>query len=99
LELDHTKIIVSTVGGYRKPGTQTYSEIGWQRDYETMVFWAKADGPYLDADVSHEIHLNSPWALKYEGLPETDILANNMHETAVLEIACRMAKGRLVASR
>ena len=84
------RIVVSTVGNMQAPESWPKNipftqEIGCDRHYETMVFWAKKAGPYWEADISREISFESPWSIrKLDGT--TDGKANEMHEKVVAEI-------------
>jgi len=94
LENGETKIVVSTVGLMLDPirlGVgRAYCEIGYNRYFETMAFHAEHDGRYWDADVSREIHFDSPWAIADL---DADDRANDMHETVVNEITARLDAG------
>ena len=84
-----TKIIVSTVGSMLSEDKKKMEEIGYDRNYETMVFYSSYD-KYDDSDVSREItDFKSNWALS----ELDDIKANDMHETVVNEIANNLENG------
>lgn len=98
------RIVVSTVGAMVDKNEHVYSTVGCDRVYETMVFHAKFEDPYWDADVSKQIYdFNSSWDIKPlvkggvvgKGLVsfEMDAQANDMHEAVVAEIASRMYAG------
>jgi hypothetical protein len=78
------KIVVSTVGQYRRNGNVEI--IGCNRYYETMAFAASNQGGYWDADVGNEVDFSSPWALPYYDTPTVDNDANDMHEAVVAEL-------------
>ena len=93
LERGETRLIVSTVGNYQSPLDKTgATEIGCNRYYETMVFHARKDGPYWDADVSHEVYFKSNHAITHRGV-HADAEANDMHEAVVAEITKRLWDG------
>jgi hypothetical protein len=93
VEYGDERIVISTVGNYNPPKTGNKEldkspirqQIGYERYYETMVFEAKKDGIYWEANVQKEIPFESKWAInKLE--TETDLEANEMHEDVVKEI-------------
>lgn len=93
LENGARRIVVSTVGALRrKGGIETIGASG--RYYETMVFEAKLEGEYWEADVSQQIYFESPWSICAESqklLPEyVDNDADKMHENVIAEIAKMM---------
>lgn len=98
LEYGDRKIVVSTVGlmqGFHNEAK--YHTIGaGGRYYETMAFGAKKNGPYIDADVSENVHFDSEWAIcadSIDKLPEdVDNNANDMHEAVVAELSKRLLK-------
>ena len=92
LESPTDSVIISTVGAMFINGQP--KEIGLDRHYETMVFKAKMDGPYLDIDVAEEIMFDSPGAINHI-TPDVDNKANDMHEAVVAEFERKMKKGRL----
>lgn len=94
LECDEVRVVVSTVGNYQPFQSDRAVEIGHHRHFETMVFYAAFDGTYWDADVGREISIDSPWSIYGVG-PSVDNEANNMHETAVSEMAAKMLGGLL----
>lgn len=65
--------------------------IGHERWFETMVFKAKKDGPYWDANVSEQISVKGEWGIwgkTAKELPEdVDNKANEMHERIVKQFA------------
>lgn len=91
VEYGDKRIIVSTVGNYQprseyNPADKRLYEIGVNRFYETMVFRAKKEGVYWEADVSDEVEFQSEWALD-ELEEESDMKADLMHDKVVKEIA------------
>jgi hypothetical protein len=93
LECGDVRVVVSTVGAFRPRFDADIETIGFNRYYETMVFHARYEKPYWDADVSREIYgLDSPWsvgAIKRNSSKE----ANDMHEQMVTEVSEKMALG------
>ena len=95
LEAGDTRIVVSTVGLMEDPLSKGdnpgFSEIGYNRHFETMAFHAQYDGRYWDADVTRgELRFDSEWAIPE---PDADDRANDMHEAVVHEISDRLAAG------
>jgi hypothetical protein len=82
------RVIISTVGNYILSGRQT--TLGYNRYYETMVFFAENHDGYWDANVTKEISVDSN-----SGLPEinfySDLAANKMHEDIVDEIFYKLS--------
>ena len=84
--------VVSTVGNFydgREPVAQT---IGHQRYYETMVFLARKDGPYLEADVGNQVFMSSDWSIDNVD-KGSDNAANDMHEINVMELVEMIESG------
>lgn len=93
LECGDIRIVVSTVGNQKKPGSRmTADKIGYDRYYETMAFHAKHWGKYLDADVCRQVELVGRWTVS-EMTTHADADANEMHEAAVREVSTRLAQG------
>lgn len=80
------RIIVSTVG--LCVGTDGYREIGDERYYETMAFYADASEYHNVVDFKGIAMLKTLNVLD-------DMKANTMHEDAVNEIIARMESGDL----
>jgi hypothetical protein len=93
LEKDNRRVVVSTVGNYKFHGKVT--EIGNNRYYETMVFLAKFEDPYWEANVSRQVEFVSPWSIDV-CKRETDLAADDMHETVVKEVSEKLEKDELV---
>lgn len=84
------KVVVSTVGNVIN--SEGKSElIGRKWYYETMAFYTKYDGKYLDADWSKQITFTSKWYLD----KLDDNLANDMHEEVVDEITQKLLNGEI----
>lgn len=82
LEYKNKKIIVSTVGCFRPSHDSEIETIGFNRYYETMVFEAQFENPYWEANISKQLYFDLNCTLdKCEH--ETDLEANDMHETIV----------------
>jgi hypothetical protein len=98
LEKGEVKIVVSTVGAmFQRNEEDGYSEIGVNRYYETMVFFAKLEqGIYLDVDVQKQIPINQNWQIGKIS-EKADLEANNMHESIVKEMIERIQKGEFNA--
>ncbi len=93
LEYNGKAVVVSTVGAmYNNKGEP--EEIGFNRHYETMAFYAD-DSEYKDANVSEQIYFDSPWSLKWHKDGYIDNEANAMHEKVVEEISRNLLKGVL----
>lgn len=88
LEKEETRVVVSTVGMCVLDNK--LHALGLNRYYETMVFLARFQNGYWDADVTKQIEFDSPW---YISEPGKDNEANNMHEAVVAEIEKRLEKG------
>lgn len=96
LERGETRIVVSTVGNFspRAEGRLRKQEqwIGYERFYETMAFLAEKRGQYWEADIRQQLSFRSPWSI--EILEEdTDLAADAMHETVVVEFTERLTNG------
>lgn len=102
LEAGNLRIVVSTVGNYNfdsrtakelqvEPGPQ---EIGLDRYYETMAFYAKWEDPYWEADIGREIGFHSEWGIFGGVKLESDLEADEMHEAVVAELTSKMIKAR-----
>lgn len=82
------RIVVSSVGNCRLPNYEGMQEIGLNRLYETMVFWARLEpAGYWEADVCKEISCfpsELPWCiLKNHARNDIDNQANEVHERMV----------------
>ena len=90
------RVVVSTVGNYHPfPNKNGMTEIGYDRYYETMAFWAKKDGPYWDADVGREVSFDFNWGIFGDERKEmgVDNRANDIHEAVVREVSEKLEKG------
>lgn len=93
LEYNGKAVVVSTVGAmYNDKGE--LEEIGLNRHYETMAFYADKS-EYKDANVAEEIYFDSPWSLKWHNDGYIDNEANAMHEKVVAELSEKLLKGVL----
>ena len=93
LEYNGKAVVVSTVGAmYNDKGE--LEEIGLDRHYETMAFYADKS-EYKDANVAEEIYFDSPWSLKWHNDGYIDNEVNAMHEKVVAELSEKLLKGVL----
>lgn len=91
LQYKDVAIVVSTIGDQRdKDGIPQMLGEGYY--YETAVFKAEQDGPYLDANVLEMIDVKGSWKV-HQDILESDLEANDMHERIVNEIKERILKG------
>lgn len=90
-----TRVVVSTVGNMVL-NSQSLVNIGHDRVYETMIFHAKEEGGYIEADVSKEIFISPNNRLSESELrDDMDNQADEMHEANVAEIVRLIENGRL----
>lgn len=78
-------IIISTVGNYLPIGANKPKPLGTHRIYETMVFLAKEENGYVEADVQKQI-INDvgEWYLTPNDLrDDSDNQADEMHDRIV----------------
>jgi hypothetical protein len=82
-------VVVSTVGNMVLDDKKGVEEVGLNRIYETMVFVAKYENNYQEADVSKEVYNTaSNWNLsKHELRKDSDNQADDMHDTMVKNVA------------
>lgn len=93
LTCNEIRLVISTVGLMDNVLAQredTFAQIGCGRYFETMVFHAKYDGRYWDADVSREVSFDSPWCVN---IIDGDDIANNQHEAVVEELTNKLQQG------
>jgi len=93
LEYGDIRIVVSTVGMMFLRDAGAPENIGHNRLYETMAFHAQESGPYLDADVTRQVHFDAPRSIPSPHREGNDNLANDMHDAVVAEIGARIEKG------
>jgi len=93
IEFGDTKIVVSTVGLMEDPHGDGFEEIGYNRHFEAMAFYAKYDGRYWDADVHGQISFDAPWAIEEI---DADDRANDMHEAVLVEFIKKLTNGETV---
>ena len=92
IEKGRKKIVVSTVGAMLDyKNDNKYDTIGHERYYETMVFGAKYQKPYWEADVTKELHFDAPWSIG-KITSKSDAEANAMHEAVVQEFITKLQK-------
>ena len=99
LKYNDTAVIVSTVGIMNFPMGESvlaekfnvnpnmFKQIGHDRYYETMVFYAD---PNDDVDVTREIEFESEWSIDHL---DADNEAIAMHENVIREISKRLSEG------
>lgn len=91
LRYGDTEIVVSTVGLMESADGKGFEEIGCNRHYETMAFYANpTDTRYHDIDLAREVHFDSPWCISEL---DADDKANDMHERVVSEIYDKLEHG------
>ncbi len=91
LECEDGQIVVSTVGLMRSLDEQSFDAIGIDRYFETMAFHANPkDTRYHDADVTRQVHFDSPWCIDEA---DADDKANEMHEMVVAELTQKLKAG------
>jgi len=89
LECGDTRLVVSTIGNYRPCPKEELKTIGYKRYYETMVFRAKKEGAYWDADVCDEYSIDSNWKIcadSSEQLPDNAVRRNGDRSTLIWKI-------------
>lgn len=79
------KFVVSTIGNWRPLQNEPPQLVRIHSYYETLVFKAKNDGSYIEADVTQQVSINSKWHID-EMTDNVDNEANDMHENVVKEI-------------
>ena len=93
IEFRDKKVVVSTVGMMKNPripgikNESEYGEIGCNRYYETMAFYAQKEKEFWDADVSREINFESNWAY---GNIKDEWAANKGHWKVVDELVNKL---------
>lgn len=81
-------IVISSVGAlpihYRIGNRLDFTEIGLNRYYETMMFIAKQDGIFIEADVTQQRYVAGlPWCVSQKPNGKTDLEAEEIHENHV----------------
>ena len=81
-------IVVSSVGalpGCDRTGIRReWKEIGLNRYYETMMFIAKQDGIFIEADVTQQRYVEGmQWCVSQKPNGKTDLEAEEIHEKHV----------------
>lgn len=85
LEYKSKKWVISTVGDYVSSVTKTVDTIACHCYYETIAFEAKYEKPYWEADVTKILSFDSNNRIDHCEY-ETDLEADNMHNTVVNEL-------------
>lgn len=94
LEFGEVRVVVSTIGVMLIDEDAAPVEIGLNRHYETMVFMAKWENPYWEADVEKQITVDGKWSIPNVDRG-TDLVANNMHEVICDAIFMKMKNGEI----
>jgi hypothetical protein len=97
VEFGRRRFVVSTVGAMKVSPSTGYEEIAHNRYFETLVFRAKRNGIYWDANTGQRISLgdSSPaWCLTEPPTFTSDAKADAMHDAIVQEIAKRLQQGK-----
>lgn len=80
-------IIVSSVGQLPDENhPDKYIQIGAFRYYETMVFIARQEGEYMDADVTRQVFPETKWYVSDYPEGTTDLKAEEIHEHNVAAV-------------
>jgi hypothetical protein len=94
LEYGDTRVVVSSVGNMVLNNKTEYLGIN-RRIYETMVFHAKYEKPYWEADTGRQIDFESDWAIHGKIKREHDLKADEIHEKVIEEISNKMVGGEI----
>lgn len=99
LEYGETRLVISTIGNYRPWPKEELETVRPKRYYETMVFRAKKEGAYWDADICDEYSIDSNWEICADSpkqLPyDVDNKADILHETIVEEFIDKLITGKI----
>jgi hypothetical protein len=94
IKSDDIYIVVSTVGRMASNDFDDLKEVGHNRYYETMAFYADTDDdPYHDANVNRSITFESPWSID-DHTNFADKRADQMHEKVVDELMCKLSNAQ-----
>lgn len=91
LSLGDKKVVVSTVG--RLIIGNEIEQVGLDRYYETMAFFAEENSVYYDADVERQIRIDSNWSINEI---DAEREANDMHESVVNEIVEKLENNKVI---
>lgn len=81
---DGRGIVISSIGAFSPNHNGHHEMIGAGRYYETMVFRAKKDGPYIEPDTSRQLHTkNIKWCVSDKPGIGVDLKAEEIHEENV----------------
>ena len=82
---DGRGVVISSIGACSPKQDGHHEMIGAGRYYETMLFRAKKDGPYIEADTSRELSVceNMKWCVNEEPAIGVDLKAEAIHEEHV----------------
>ena len=89
IEYNDIKIVVSTVGNYhykKNNDEDKILEIGYNRYFETMAFYAKKEHEYWEGNVKEIYNFDSEWSWGKDGESQ----ANTGHIKVVEEIRCKL---------
>lgn len=93
LEAGNLRIVVSSVGNYHMPprlSNGEAAEIGLDRYYETMAFYAKWEDPYWEADIERPVSFHAEWGIFEKPKNESDFEMDEIHEGVVAELSQRL---------
>lgn len=81
---DGRGIVISSVGACSPNADGKHEMIGAGRYYETMVFRAKKEGSYVEADVSRQLFIKDMnWYVNDAPATGVDLKAEEIHENHV----------------
>jgi hypothetical protein len=92
IEYKDVKIVVSTVGMLLNKAEDAFEEIGHNRYYETMAFYAEKKENFYDADVCKPVEFESRWC--YNSIDD-EWEANKGHWKVVAEISDKLESGEI----
>jgi len=96
VEYNGKKVVISTVGLLDSPASPAggFSTLDGARNYfETLLFWAKENDKFNDADVSKQIFLDE-FKTKYKS-PDMELIANDNHYKAIELVSKKLLNGEL----
>ena len=96
LEYGDFAIIISTIGLMKTIDKKSYEEVGAGRYFETMVFHAKKNDRWKDANISKQIY---PDTNCYISELDADDKANDMHEAIIKEFIEKLINNKIKESR
>ena len=97
VECGRRRFVVSTVGAMKTPPCEDFEEIGADRYFETMIFRAKKNKPYWDADVRYPIYgVVDKWCIIEPPKFSSDAEADAMHDAAVAAVVRKLKQGEVL---